>query len=211
MTKIRRNWKTMGVADLDAAAANVITKSQGNAALPTPAAPFTALKTKRDALRDKLDQLSAAETLVKTLRSAVYDAADDVRDGMAVAASFAEAATEGDATKILSLGFDVVGAPSSTPVPMTRVVNLSLSAGDHAGTIDALWDPVPSARLYELQTAPTSADNAVWTGYGIPQSRSFLTVTDLTSGVKVWVRVRALGAGDQPAGEWSDPAVQMCP
>ena len=211
MMKIRRNWKTMGVADLDAAAANVITKSEGNPALPTPAPPFVALKTKRTTLRDKMDQLSAAETLVKTLRSAVYDAADDVRDGMAVAASYAEASTEGDGTKILSLGFDVVGAPSSTPVPMTRVVNLALSAGDHAGSIDAGWDPVPSARLYELQTAPTSADNAVWTAYGIPQSRSFVTITDLVPGQKVWVRVRALGAGDQPAGEWSDPGVQMCP
>ena len=211
MMKIRRNWKAMGVADLDAYAANLIAKSTGNPALPTPAPPFVTVKTKRDALRALMDQLSAAETLVKSLRNAIYDGAGELSDSISIAASYTEATTEGDGTEILSIGFDVVGAPSTAVVSMTRVTHLVLSAGDHAGSVDAGWDPVPSARLYELHTAPTSADNAVWTPYGIPQSRSSITITDLVPGQKIWVRVRALGAGDQPAGEWSDPGVQMCP
>jgi len=33
---------------------------------------------------------------------------------------------------------------------------------------------------------------------------------DFTSGVKMWIRVRALGAGNEP-GPWSDPAAKTVP
>ena len=211
MTKIRRNWKPMGVAELDAFAANVITKSDGNPALPTPAPPFVAIKTKREAMRAKMDQLSALDTQAKALRNAICDDADELRDLFAVGASYAEACTECDGTKILSLGFDVVGAPSSTPVAMTQVMNLAVTVGDNEGEIDASWDPVDSARVYEVQTAPSPTAPATWTVYGTPQTKSSITLSGLTSGQRTWVRVRAIGAGDSSPGPFSDPAFSMVP
>ena len=38
-----------------------------------------------------------------------------------------------------------------------------------------------------------------------------ILLSGLQSGVKIWVRVRALGAGEHPAGPWSDPAVRSVP
>jgi hypothetical protein len=41
-------------------------------------------------------------------------------------------------------------------------------------------------------------------------SKSSATIPGLTSGAKLWARVRAVGADNQP-GPWSDPATKVVP
>ena len=209
MIRIRRNWKQMSPSAKESFARDILDKVKDSSIVLPDSPPFIALKTKNDALRAGLDELSALETKVKSIRNRVHELDDEMADVLNVAASYTEGVTEGAASEVLRVGFELLGASTRTAVPMTRVLNLVLSGGDHEGTINAAWDPVPSARLYELQTSPTAEDGANWAAYEIPQSRSFILLNGLASGRKVWVRVRALGAGDQPAGEWSDPGVQM--
>ena len=97
-------------------------------------------------------------------------------------------------------------APVGTP---TQVLDLVVTAGDFDGTLDLAWDPVRGAVSYKIWI---SLDPVTPTSYAFKKSssKSSDTITGLTSGVKMWVRVRAIGAGSEP-GPWSDPAVKTVP
>jgi len=96
--------------------------------------------------------------------------------------------------------------PIGTP---TQVLNLVLTEGDFEGTLDAAWDRVRGASSFEIQT---SVDPITPTSWAFKQSasKSSATISGLTSGAKLWVRVRAIGAGNTP-GPWSDPATKVVP
>ena len=122
-------------------------------------------------------------------------------------ASYVENANGGDAAKIESSGMSV-RAPSTPPVePMPQVMDLVLTAGDFEGTLDAMWHPVRGAKSYEVQISPDPP--GTW-AQKMASGKSSATIEGLTSGAKIWVRVRAVGADNQP-GPWSDPAVKVVP
>ena len=116
--------------------------------------------------------------------------------------------SDGDATKILSSGFNVAGTGSPAGIP-AQVQNLALTAGDNAGEIDAQWDPVTGGKItYEIQTSPDPMTPTSWTNQ--PRStKSKTAVMGLTSGARVWVRVRATNSAGE--GAWSDPATKIIP
>jgi len=65
------------------------------------------------------------------------------------------------------------------------------------------------ARIYKVQlSADTVSPPANWTDKANP-TRSKCTLAGLTSGQKLWVRVKAIGANDE--GPWSDVAWKMVP
>lgn len=105
----------------------------------------------------------------------------------------------------------ILGLPSAAnaPVGTTQVLNLVLTEGDFEGTLDAAWDRVRGASSYEIQI---SVDPITPTSWAFKQSasKSSATISGLTSGTKLWVHVRAIGAGNTP-GPWSDPATKVVP
>ena len=113
----------------------------------------------------------------------------------------------GDEAKILSAGLSVRASKTPQTVP-AQVTNLSLSAGDNEGSLDAHWDPLPNAKSYEVQS---SADPFTPTSFTTRDTvtKSSATLTGLTSGTRVWVRVRAINSAGK--GPWSDPAVKTVP
>lgn len=64
------------------------------------------------------------------------------------------------------------------------------------------------ARFYELEVSTNPNDLALWKPRG-NTSTVGLQFMGLTSGQKLWVRVRAVNSVDQ--GPWSDPACAMIP
>jgi hypothetical protein len=113
----------------------------------------------------------------------------------------------GDESKILSAGLSVraARAPQAVPAP---VQNLSLTAGDNAGSLDAHWDPPGNAKSYEVQTSPDPFTDASWvTRDTLTNSKT--TLTGFTSGAKIWVRVRAINSAGK--GAWSDVATKIVP
>ena len=71
------------------------------------------------------------------------------------------------------------------------------------------FDPEPVAKSYEMETwvAPVSATSCQKKQTAPKPSG---TIVGLTSGARMWVRVRAIGAAPQP-GPWSDPAAKTVP
>ena len=118
-----------------------------------------------------------------------------------------QAATGGDAVKIETTGFSVKATPAPVGVP-AQVGNLVLTAGDNEGSIDYGHDPVRGAKSYEVQTSVDPVSASSWT-YKTTAPRSSGTLTGFTSGAKIWVKVRAIGAAGP--GPWSDPATKTVP
>lgn len=111
------------------------------------------------------------------------------------------------ADKVLGVGFGVRGAGAPTAAP-DKVTNLSLTTGDNNGEVDAHWDRTDHVRSYEVQTSPDPFTDASWqTANTVTKSKTVLT--GLKSGTKIWVRVRAIGAGGR--GAWSDPVALTVP
>ena len=44
-----------------------------------------------------------------------------------------------------------------------------------------------------------------------PVSKSQKTIAGLTTGARIWVRVRAIAPKEENNGAWSDPAVKVVP
>ena len=95
--------------------------------------------------------------------------------------------------------------PQTVP---NQVQNLSLTAGDNTASLDVHWDPLANGKTYEVQTSP---DPFTTTSFVTADTvtKSSTTLTNLTSGSRVWVRVRAINSAGK--GPWSDPAVKVVP
>ncbi len=194
----------VGVTDL---ATRVVTMMTGNPNFPTPNPPLATVTTQKTS--------TAASITAQETAKATAEGATITRDAELAAlkrllsqlASYVENASGGDAAKIESSGMSV-RAPSTPPVgPMPQVMDLVLTAGDFEGTLDAMWHPVRGAKSFEIQISPDPP--GTWT-QKMASGKSSATIQGLTSGAKTWVRVRAVGADNQP-GPWSDPAVKVVP
>jgi hypothetical protein len=75
--------------------------------------------------------------------------------------------------------------------------------------LEAQWDPVRGASSYELQTSVDPVTGSSWSFKDV-STKSTIHLNTFTSGAKMWVRVRAIGA-DNNKGPWSDPAAKTVP
>jgi len=115
--------------------------------------------------------------------------------------------SKGDVDIINSTNMGVKGP--YTPIgPMPQVQNLSLSVGDNPGELDAHWDPVKGRQSYQIEWCVDPMSAGGWKDAS-PTNKSQTTIEGLTSGAKVWVRVRAIGA-DGP-GPWSSEISKFVP
>ena len=98
-------------------------------------------------------------------------------------------------------GLELQEDPAPRPVP-GKVLNVQTSSGDDDGQGEVQWDTMRDvADDFEIQPA-TSADGP-FNHYDVVK-KSKVTLTGMTSGAKLYVRVRARNAAGK--GPWSDIA-----
>ena len=206
MSKIKLNLKAKTDSELVTFAQQHITAMTGNAAFPTPvpaAAPFAALATGFSTTVQ--DSLAAQQTA--KLKTALKDTARAALEaGLTQRANTIQGTPGITDAQILSAGFSLQTSTTTT-VP-GLVANLSLTAGDNAGELDWQWDPNSNADRYEAQwcAAMDFASNVTT----LPSvSKSKLVALGLTSGSRVYGRVRAVNAAG--IGAWSDVATKIVP
>ena len=134
------------------------------------------------------------------------DAVDALRGGIRQEASYVENIANGNAVVIQSAGMGVAGDRQPAQVP-GQVTSLSITAGDDGGELDLQWDPADGAKTYQVQLATDMAFTA-----GVvelkPQTKS-KAVADLTSGTRMFARVRATNAAG--TGAWSAATSKIVP
>ena len=179
--------------------ANIATFATPN---PSAAAFLTAL-TDAKAANDAYE--AGKVTLTGLLNT--RDAKNDILKGMIRQWMNYVKETSNDPTKWQAVGFTLKGA--TAPIgALGQVLDLKVTEGDNEGTLDYQHDPTRGASSYEVQISTEPVTGTSWQ-HKMSVSKSSGTITGLTSGTKIWVRVRAIGAAGP--GPWSDPAVKTVP
>lgn len=207
MAKVKLNLASLTDEQLLQKANDIKTAMTGNANFTTPVPTLAALGTLITTAQSAKSDFDSAQQTALLKTTAKNNALDALRAGLTQLASFVDAASAGDNTKIQSAGMGVRAAKTPAAVP-DPVSNLSLTAGDNAGELDAQWDPAVNARTYEVHVSPDPVAASSWTS--VPTvTKSKTTMSGFTSGQRMNVRVRAVGSGG--TGAWSNPATKIVP
>jgi hypothetical protein len=208
MSKVKLGLDKMNPDEVVSSGNQIKTAMTGNANFTTPNPTLTAIGT---AITTATTKIAAQKAAVQAATQATTDR-DDAIDALKVLltqlASYVENTSAGDAVKIQSAGMSVK-APVAPVGPLGQVQNLALTADDD-GELDATWDSVRGAKSYQVQVSADPITGTSWHDVA-PVSKSKKALTGLTSGVRSWVRVRAIGSKEENNGAWSDPAVKTVP
>lgn len=206
--QVKLGLDALNAVDTIALANAIVTAMTGNPNFTTPNPALAALTTQKTTTQTKINTY---DSMLASLATALADRDVEIanlRSLLTQLGAYVENVSGGDAVKIASAGMGV-RSPRTPVGPMPRVLDLLLSEGDHVGFLDAMWKPIYGARSYEVQISADPMSESTWT-FKMSSTKSSATLTGLTSGSKVWVRVRAIGADPLP-GDWSDPAMKVVP
>ncbi len=204
--KITLNLAKKKILEVIALCRLVVQKMTGNAKFTTADPPLTALTTAAtDAETANTAYESSKETTKQllTVRNQKWDAMNAlITKEAGYVGSHADTAAD-----VESAGFTATLPASPTQTP-GQVANLSVTQGDNAGSLDNHWDPDATAKTYEVHTSPEPVTATSFT-HSDTVTKSSCTSTGLSSGARVWTRVRAVnGAGKGP---WSEPVSKIVP
>ena len=180
--------------------------------IPNMATSVADLTTKYNAAKAANDAYEAAKLQLNSLKTT----RDETTDALRVEADFTGKAamkeSKGDAAMLQAGGFEIVDASAPPPPPSQEpATNLLLSAGDEEGSVDAACDPpAPKSIIRSYQWQYTSGDPLTGTYVDAqPTSASRTLLSGLTSGQRIWVRVRVVTTRGTTG--WSDPATKIVP
>lgn len=167
------------------------------ATLNTKTAALLAAKVARD------NAVAAAKAATVTL----HNAEADFDLTLTKVALSCEAAVLGDVVKLEGAGF-VIRADATPIGSLAQVTNLRVTSNTYSGKLFLRWTPVRGAKSYEVQIC---ADPLVVANYVSlqPSPGSSITLEDLPSATRQWLRVRAIAKNSQ--GPWSVQVDKVVP
>ena len=188
-------------------AKDIKTGMTANANTPTPNPPLATIGTLTTTAETKLTGVNALEEQLQAARLDLANALIALDAGLTQEAAYVQDVTGGDAVKIATTNMPM-RRPNEPIGPLGQVLALVVKAGVNAGELKASWKKLRGAASYEVQVSVDPFTPMTWRGVA-PSSKIRTVITDLTSGAKMWVRVRGIGSGDP--GPWSDPATMIVP
>jgi hypothetical protein len=194
-------------AELIQFARKVHTALKDNAHVPAPNPTLPALQTLIATAESGVHAYEAEKDVLRARKKVRDEAIKALCDGLRIEADTVQAMTGGAPDKIETTGFRTRARATPVGTP-AQVTNLVLAAGPTDGTLKAAWKPVRGVRSYEIEASPDPMTPTSWAYKGIV-TKSKATVNSFTSGAKIWVRVRGIGAAGP--GPWSAPAVKTVP
>jgi hypothetical protein len=181
----------------------------GNAEVPVDVAKLTNYSTATDNLETANQDAEAAKTNYETKITLKKAAEVEYKRQTNLMVNEINSTTD-DETKLITTGFPLseVGG-TAPPVVLVKVENVSASVGDKAGAVDVHWDSQKKIDGYIIEFSPDSSfPEANTKEKGVGKTSKY-TLTGLTSGDYIWVRVRAVKGGLE--GPPSDPATCIVP
>ena len=208
MAKPKLGLKNQTPDQIVATALTIKTAMTGNANFLTPNPSLTTVGTLVTTAQTKIAAYNSAISATSNALTDRDNAIQALTGALTTLAAYVENITGGDRLKIESAGMSVrsSGSPIGTP---DQVTNLQLGVTEFDGALNASWDPVRGAGSYEIQTSVDPVTGTSWVLTTVSNISSLL-LEGFTSGTKMWVRVRAVGAGNERGG-WSDPAGKTVP
>ena len=188
-------------------AKDIKTGMTGNANTPNPNPPLATIGTLTTTAETKLTAVNALEETLKVARQELENALSALDGGLTLEAAYVQDVTGGDAVKIATTNMPIK-RPSVPIGPLGQVQDLKVKAWLHEGELHAGWKKLRGAASYDVQVCADPISPTGWRSVE-PSSKVRTVITGLTSGAKMWVKVRGIGKGDP--GQWSDPATKIVP
>jgi len=208
MKKILRNWNRLAIALRIPFMRQATDKQKATPSpIPHPYPDLTVLDTKVADAEAARDLVVSLEAQLKVARAAQSAKADIASEELEHNAAHVEGDTKGEPALEIAAGFEVAGVPAAVG-PMTQPLDLTVSMNDNAGSLDWQCHPVEGAGSMETQTTPNPLDATTWKSHPVV-TQSSGTLTGLPSGVRHYVRTRAIGP--LGPGPWSGEANKMVP
>jgi len=185
-------------------ARKLINRMTGNAAFADPQPALADIQTKLD---EYVSLAVAADDGTKKDRVDRDVAGDELKGLLRILASYVSMTAAGEASIILSSGFDTRNESEPLP-PVSIPAALKALRSGKDGIVDVDWDAVTDAVSYQVMmtTDDPSSIAAVWTSVAVT-SRSQAEISGLVPGVYYWFKVKAIGRGT--VSGFSDPAMIM--
>lgn len=210
MAKVKLGLFRLNVEQKITLGNNIKTAMTDNANFPSPNPPLADYGALITTMSAKNAVVVALQSQVKAAMVERDDAELAFVAGTNQLAAHVDNIAKGNAAIIESAGMGVKA--TAAPIgQLPQVQNLVLSIGDNPGEVDGQWNAVRGRSNYEIQQCtgdPTLETNWVLVKSASP---SRVTLSDLTSGTRIWVRVRAKAPKDVNDGPWSDPATLIVP
>jgi len=210
MAQVILNLNHISDQDLIADAKKYKTALTGNANFPNPNPTLAAYGTLITTAETDLAAFNVAQAAAQAATITKDASIKALHDGTVTLGASVQSTSNGDPAIIATADMAVKAA--ATPVGMlAQVQNLSLSAGDNPGEVDAHWNPVKGRKLYDVWLCTGDpAVEANWKHLQTPGA-SKVTLAGLPSGTRVWIRVRANASDVSNNGPFSQPATIIVP
>jgi hypothetical protein len=171
----------------------ILSSMTGNPDFPTPTPAIADVST---AVGNYSDALNAAAGLGRVNVAQKNKARQDLEAILKQLGLYVMSVANGDAAMLTSSGFTLSKMPE--PKYITNPGNVTLSNGVTSGELVDAVPTVPGTRVYYHEIADAApTEETVWTRY--QSSRSRFVFTGLIPGRQYWVRVAAVGPGEQIA------------
>lgn len=194
MAQVKVGIATLADPDKVQYARQLVLDMTGNPNFTTPAPSLASVGTAATTLETAFNAAQTARQVAKSKTQAQDAAAAALLVLVSQLANYVENTSAGDPTKITSSGFALHSA--SAPIgPLTPPQNLQALGSDMAGTMNLKWVRVRGAKSYVIERA-LDASTFVWVPVA-SSTKSKATVNTMTSGLKYWFRVSALGAAGE--------------
>jgi hypothetical protein len=207
MSRVKLTVSELNADETFAAMEKHSVKITGNPDYTTPSPTALVFDAAMTTLEGKIAAYNAAADALQIAlseRDAVMNAAKPL---LSQRVDYVNLTSGGIEAKILGAGFDVRQPP--VPVgPLPAPANVSVSQGDNDGSVHVNWDRVHGAQFYEIEHTTDPNTPSTWQNH-TATGHSGVLMNGLTSGARLWFRVRAVGAAGP--GAWSDPAVKTVP
>jgi hypothetical protein len=193
MAQLRITNGFEGMADLDflGKVRFVVQQITGNSNFPTPDPTLASVTTLANQFEQAINDAEAGGSYDKSVRDSKKE---ELIDTMHNLSNYVLFTAKGDRLIAESSGFTIAKDPSPQP-PIEKPEGLNLTDGANAGELLLLFLKVLGARSYMYQISLDPADQTKWvTQHGTVRKNLF---TDLESGKKYYVRVVAIGTGNQ--------------
>jgi hypothetical protein len=191
-TKISNSFNRGRDGDLVNLSYNVINKLKGNPTFPNPPEALAAVEKLLPEYQQALLSSSGRDRKMASIKNTIRD---QLRSYLKDLASYVTGIANGNKTILLDSGFILTGTGQLKPLSPVNDLQVALGASGEATTS---VKRVAGAKAYMHQySTSTPTDETIWVSEG--SDDPVHTFTRLTSGMKYWFRVVAIGVKKQVA------------
>lgn len=199
---------TQNIALADQVLAKMDPLAPGTPGVPGLAAETAAYKAARNKANTSNDAYEQGKVALAALKQARDADHDELRIEQTSFSKAIEAKAKGDPVVLVASGFPLAADTTQSGLPPGAIFNFTVTQADMEGALDGSHDRPARTVNFEVQVTTVDPVAGPYVTKILPTTSSW-QLTGLTSGQRVWVRVR--GNGPNGPGPWSDPATKIVP